>query len=138
MPERVREVHRVLGQALPLSVRNCRCGLPLDFSGHHRAACARAVMLGRRGYALESVAARICREAGGRVRTNMFVRDMDLDVPVSDGRRLEVVVDGLPLHGGAQHLLEPTCQGVVQNKLGDCGGEPCWRVWQPRQWLPRC
>ena len=56
-------------------------------------------MLGRRGYALESVAARICREAGGRVRTNMFVRDMDLDVPVSDGRRLEVVVDGLPLHG---------------------------------------
>ena len=51
----------------PLSVRNCRCGHPLDFSGHHRAVCARA-----------------------RVRTNMLVRDMDLDVPVSDGRRLEV------------------------------------------------
>ena len=44
---------RRLRQALPLSVRNCRCGLPLDFSGHHRAACARAGMLGRRGYALE-------------------------------------------------------------------------------------
>ena len=57
-------------------------------------------MLVRRGYALESVAARICREAGGRVRTNMFVRDMDLDVPVNNGRRLEVVADGLPLHGG--------------------------------------
>ena len=40
------------------------------------------------------MAARICREAGGRVRTNMFVRVIDLDVPVSDGRRLEVVVDG--------------------------------------------
>ena len=65
-------------------------------------------MLGRRGYALESVAARICREAGGRVRTNMFVRDMDLDVPVSDGRRLEVVVDGLPLHGGAQLAVDTT------------------------------
>ena len=99
---------RRLRQALPLSVRNCRCGLPLDFSGHHRAACARAGMLGRRGYALESVAARICREAGGRVRTNMFVRDMDLDVPVNDGRRLEVVVDGLPLHGGAQLAVDTT------------------------------
>ena len=65
-------------------------------------------MLGLRGYALESVAARICREAGGRVRTNMFVRDMDLDVPVNDGRRLEVVVDGLPLHGGAQLALDTT------------------------------
>ena len=68
----------------------------------------RAGMLGRRGYALESVAARICREAGGRVRTNMFIRDMDLDVPVSDGRRLEVVVDGIPLHGGAQLVVDTT------------------------------
>ena len=65
-------------------------------------------MLVRRGYSLESVAERICREAGGRVRTNMFVRDMDLDVPVSDGRRLEVVVDGLFLHGGAQLAVDTT------------------------------
>ena len=99
---------RRLRLALPLSMRNCRCGQPLDSSGHHRAACARAGMLGRRGFTLESVAARICREAGGRVRTNMFVRDMDLDVPVGDGRRLEVVVDGLPLHGGAQLAVDTT------------------------------
>ena len=46
--------------------------------------------------------------SGGRVRTNMFVRDMDLDVPVNDGRRLEVVVDGLPLHGGAQLAVDTT------------------------------
>ena len=31
----------------------------------------------------------------------MLVRDMDLDVPVTDNRRLEVVVDGFPLRGGA-------------------------------------
>ena len=91
---------RRLRQALSLSVRNCRCGRPC---GHHRAACARAGVLGRRGFALESVAARICWEAGGRVRTNMLVRDMDLDVPIADARRLVVVVDGLPLQGGA-HL----------------------------------
>ena len=99
---------RRLRQALPLSERNCRCGRPLDFCGHHRAACARAGVLGRRGFALESVAARICREAGGRVRTNMLVRDMDLDVPIADARRLEVVVDGLPLQGGAQLAVDTT------------------------------
>ena len=40
-------------------------GRPLVSRGHHRAACAQAGVLGRRGYAVESAAARICREAGG-------------------------------------------------------------------------
>ena len=45
----------------------------------------------------ENAAARISREAG-RVRTNVFVRDLDLAVfDIMDERRLEVVVDGLPL-----------------------------------------
>ena len=52
------------------------------------------------------VLARICRKAQGRVRTNVMVRDMDLPQPdVHDGRRLEVVVDGLPLRGGAQLVV---------------------------------
>ena len=38
----------------------------------------------------------------------MLVRDMDLDVPVTDNRRLEVVVDGLPLRGGAQLAVDTT------------------------------
>ena len=83
---------------LPLSPssRFCRCGRPLDPCGHHRAACARAGVLGRRGFAVESAAARICREAGARVTTNIFVRDLDLGAPIADARRLEVVADGLP------------------------------------------
>ena len=53
------------------------------------------VALGRRGFALESAAARVCREAGGRVTTNVMVRDLDLPVlNTTDCRRLEVVVDG--------------------------------------------
>ena len=57
--------------------------------------------LGRGDFAVESAAARVCREGGGRVATNMFVRNMDLGVPrAADSRRLEVVVDGLPLFGG--------------------------------------
>ena len=111
---------RRLQLPLPLTVRSCRCGRPLDIYGHHRAACARAGVLGRRGFALESVVARICREAGGRVSTNVFVRDLDLHLPnAADGRRLEVAVDGLPLFGGAQLALDTTlvsalhCDGAI-------------------------
>ena len=55
---------RRLRLPLPLSLRFCRCGRPLDPCGHHRAACSRAGLLGRRGFAAESAAARVCREAG--------------------------------------------------------------------------
>ena len=58
---------------------------------------------------MESVAARICREAGGRVTTNVMVRDLDLAAPnMFDARRLEVVVDGLPLFGGVQLAVDTT------------------------------
>ena len=63
---------------LPLSVRTCRCGRLLDPFGHHQASCSRAGVLGRRGFAVERAAARICREGGARVTVNMLVRDMDL------------------------------------------------------------
>ena len=94
---------------LHLTVRSCRCGLPLDEFGHHRAACAQAGVLSKRGWALENVVARICREAGGRVSTNVFMRDLNKGQPdVVDGRRLEVIVDGLPLHSGAQLAVDTT------------------------------
>ena len=67
-------------------------------------------VLGRRGFALESAAARVCREAGGRVSVNVAVRDLDIGVPnEADARRLEVVVDGLPLFHGAQLGVDTTC-----------------------------
>ena len=84
-------VLRRLCLPLPLSFRRCQCGRPVDVLGHHRAACGEAGVLGRRGWPLESVAARICREAGARVRTNVYVRDMDLATRRTlDGRGLEV------------------------------------------------
>ena len=64
--------------SLPLS--RMRCGRPIDPFGHHRAACVGTGALGRRGFALESVAARVW-EAGGRVTTNVMLRDLDLPVP---------------------------------------------------------
>ena len=51
----------------------CWCGRPLDCLGRHRASCSLRC-LGRRGCALESVAARVCREPGARVSTNVFLR----------------------------------------------------------------
>ena len=94
---------------LPLSMRTCRCGRQLDMFGHHRAACAMAGVLGRRGYPLECAAAQVCREAGARVSTNVHVRDLDLaDLDVVDGRRLEVVADELSLWHGAQLAIDTT------------------------------
>ena len=63
---------------------------------------------------MENAAARVCREAGARVRTNVMVRDMDL-VPNDrvDNRRLEVVADGLPLFGGAQLAIDTTLVSAI-------------------------
>ena len=94
-----------------LSKLFCRCGRLIDEFGHPHATCAQeGVVLARRGYALESVVARVCREGGARVTTNMCVRDFDLDVPnaARDGRRLEVVADELPLFGSVQLAIDTT------------------------------
>ena len=108
-------VQRRLRLPLPLSHHICGCGLSIDPLGHHRAAFSRTGALGRRGLALESALARVCREAGGRVATNLFVRNMDLGVPsAGDNRRLEVVVDGLPLFGGAQLAIDTTLVSALK------------------------
>ena len=90
---------RRLWQPLPPSSRFCLCGLLLDPLGHHRAACGGAGVLGRQAFALESAAARVCREAAARVTTNVKVRDLDL-VPQ------ELDADGLPLFHGAQLAVD--------------------------------
>ena len=83
-------------------------------------ACSRSGVLGRGEFALESAAARVCREVGGRVATNILVRDLDLGTPdARDARRLEVVVDGLPLFGGAQLAVDTTLVSAIQGN-----GEP--------------
>ena len=72
-------------------------------------------MLGRRGFAVDSAAARICREGGGRVRTNVLVRDLDLGVMNHlDGRRLEVIADRLPLFGGVQLAVDTTLVSALR------------------------
>ena len=89
---------RRLRLLLPPSSSSCRCGRLSDCFGHHRASCAQAGVLGRRGFT-----ARICREAGGRVATNRLVRDLDI------GART------CPLHSPHTRI---SCSHKVRARLG--------------------
>ena len=69
---------------------------------------------------LEKIMARICREVGGRLHTNLVVRDRDVPANTLDGRRLEVVVDGLSVRGrGVQVAIDTTTA-----RASHCDGTP--------------
>ena len=100
---------RRLRAPLPLAGRNCRCHRSLDPMADHLAACAPSGLLASRGAVLERACARMCHEAGARVQTNVMVRDVNLGpLAPGDGRRLEIVANGLPLWGGAQLAIDTT------------------------------
>ena len=105
---------RRLRLPLPPTSRHCRCRRFLDPLGDHRSAYAVAGVLAQRGYPPEVAAARICREAGARVATNVFLRDLNIPSPPADGRRLEVVANNLPLWNGAQLAIDVTLVSPVQ------------------------
>ena len=49
------------------------------------------------------------------VLRNVLVRELDLvGVPAADGRRLEVVIDGLPLHACVQLSIDTTLVGALR------------------------
>ena len=99
---------RRLRLPLPLAPRRCSCHGVLDPLGDHRTACATSGVLATRALPVEHAVARVCREAGARVARHVRLADMNLDVPVSDERRIEVVVNGLPLWHGSQLALDAT------------------------------
>ena len=87
--------------------RSCR--KQLDPQGDHLASCMRTGRVRRRAKPLERMWARIFREAGGRVLENVFMRDMGIPgVEQYDGRRLEVVVTGLPIFNGVPLAVDAT------------------------------
>ena len=62
---------------------------------------------------LERAIARVCQEAGARVGRNVALAAMNIDVPVHDARRIEVVCNGLPLWHGAQLAVDATLVSPV-------------------------
>ena len=105
---------RRLRLPLPLAPKRCPCGGRLDEYGDHRSACAQVGALARRAGPLERAAARICKEAGARVASHVALRDLNLDVPAGDGRRIEVVANGLPIWQGAQIAVDATIVSPVR------------------------
>ena len=105
---------RRLRLPLPLAPRRCSCGGGLDVYGDHRSACAQVGVLAKRAGPLEQAAARICREAGARVAAHVALRDLNLDVPAADGRRVEVVANGLPIWQGAQIAVDATIVSPIR------------------------
>ena len=82
---------RRLRMPLPLAPQRCRCGV--DEYGDHRSACAQVGVLAQRAGPLERAAACICREAGARIAASTALRELNLDLPASDARRVEVVAN---------------------------------------------
>ena len=83
----------------------------------HRASCPRSGLLRPRAIPLERAAARMCREAGATVSTNVFLRDLNLVVHNQDD--IEVIANGLPLWGGAQLAVDTTLVSAL-----DSAGQP--------------
>ena len=88
------------------------------------------------GFAVESAGARICREGGARVTTDM----MDLPMPLAnDSRRLEIVADGLHLFGGAQLAVDMTlvsslhCDGTPHRGAANIDGAVLARARQRKE-----
>ena len=98
---------------LPLGPRSCSCRGALDAYGDHRAACSTSGVLASRALPLERAIARVCQEAGARVGRNVALAAMNIDAPVHDARRIEVVCNGLPIWHGAQLAVDATLVSPV-------------------------
>ena len=62
-----------------------------------------------RAVPLEKMWARILREAGARVREHFFLRNAGIEsISPQDGRHIEIVATGLPLHRGVPLAVDAT------------------------------
>ena len=80
--------------ALPLGPRSCSCRGALDAYRDHRAECSTSGVLASGALPLERAVARVCARKPAR---NVALAAMNIDVPIDDARRIEVVCNGLPL-----------------------------------------
>ena len=116
---------------LPLDITEARCegcNTALDAYGWHRSACPRSGRVKARASAPGRALAKVCREAGAQVRTNQLLRDLNVGVGGSDGRRIEVVANGLSCYHGAQLAVDITLRcalsadGAPQASAADVDG----------------
>ena len=104
-------IRRRLRWVLPLSGGICcrGCKTNLDLYGDRAAACGMSGRLKKRSIPLEKTWACILREARGRVRERVLLREAGIDgTALTDGRNIEVVVTGLPIDHGIPVAIDAT------------------------------
>ena len=120
-------LRRRLRWPLPLCAAQCNgraCRKVLDQLGDHRAACPLSGRLKRRSRPVERIWSRIFREAGARVVEDVFLRNTSLPgIPGHDGRRVEILATGLPLHHGVPLAVDATMVSPLR-----ADGHPCPRA----------
>ena len=103
------------------------------------AACTRSGRVKKRAGPTERVLARVCREAGARVKFNAALRDMNLGVPGADERWIEVLAQDLPCFGGAQLAIDITLRsalcatGEPQPGAAEVDGAVLVRAWRDKE-----
>ena len=107
---------------LPLCSATCECGSRVGPLGNRSSACMRSGRVKLRAAPLEQTLARICSEAGARVRDNVYLRDLNVAVPAGDERRIEVIASGLPVFGGSQLAIDITLRSPLRS---DGTHRPC-------------
>ena len=70
----------------------------------------------QRGTPAEVCMARICREAGARVKENQLLRDLNIVAQADDQRRIEVIANGLPFWGGKQVAIDTTVVSALKGR----------------------
>jgi hypothetical protein len=66
-----------------------------------------------RAWPTEKIVARICREAGARVRENVKLVDLNVAAPAGDQRAIEVIASGLQCRRGAHLAVDVTVRTVL-------------------------
>ena len=110
-------VRRRLRWPLPMATRRCgrTCTHELDDKGDRAAACQLSGRLKLRSRPVEKTWARVLREAGARVRENVFLRSTTLPgIDPSDGRHIEIVATGLPVCSGVPLAVDATVVSPLQ------------------------
>ena len=114
-------IRRRLRWPLPLSGGRCskNCSIHLDYLGDHACSCMKSGKVKLRSKVVEKTWAIILREAGGRVRENVFLRDTGvIGISANDGRHIEVVVTGLPFGHGIPIAVDASIVSPLQHADG--------------------
>ena len=75
---------------------------------------------------MERLVARICREAGAKVRERVELANLNVHVPAHDGREVEVVASALPCNRGQQVAVDVTIRSVLTS-AGAPRGAAHWK-----------